>query len=265
MFGREIRFQSTLPRGERRPCYLCHLDMAHFNPRSHEGSDRLPVPSFRNMYVFQSTLPRGERHSRTGQSDKSYNFNPRSHEGSDAVFAMRKQHLNYFNPRSHEGSDSAPLHGKQIRSEFQSTLPRGERPSSSASLAYFQVISIHAPTRGATVEDCTNHISELISIHAPTRGATKLDNAEAQREKISIHAPTRGATSALIKFLIIHNIFQSTLPRGERLYQSKIRHIAIDFNPRSHEGSDSNFRQKVLFSLSKNCLKYLILTTNYFN
>lgn len=38
-----------------------------------------------------------------------------------------------------------------------------------------------------------------------------------------------------------------------------------DFNPRSHEGSDSNFRQKVLFSLSKNCLKYLILTTNYFN
>ena len=35
---------------------------------------------------------------------------------------------------------------------------------------------------------------------------------------ISIHAPTRGAT----------------------MYQSKIRHIAIDFNPRSHEGSDND-------------------------
>ena len=237
MFGREIRFQSTLPRGERRPCYLCHLDMAHFNPRSHEGSDRLPVPSFRNMYVFQSTLPRGERHSRTGQSDKSYNFNPRSHEGSDAVFAMRKQHLNYFNPRSHEGSDSAPLHGKQIRSEFQSTLPRGERPSSSASLAYFQVISIHAPTRGATVEDCTNHISELISIHAPTRGATKLDNAEAQREKISIHAPTRGATISW-SLTVTTKRFQSTLPRGERHALARFFFFVENFNPRSHEGSD---------------------------
>ena len=59
--------------------------------------------------------------------------------------------------------------------------------------------------------------------------------------------------------------FQSTLPRGERhsflFPPARMPH----FNPRSHEGSDSNFRQKVLFSLSKNCLKYLILTTNYFN
>lgn len=53
----------------------------------------------------------------------------------------------------------------------------------------------------------------------------------------------------------------SSAPPGARTLDTLIK----NFNPRSHEGSDSNFRQKVLFSLSKNCLKYLILTTNYFN
>ncbi len=81
---------------------------------------------------------------------------------------------------------------------------------------------------------------------------------------ISILAPTRGATNSEAG----NNRgirFQSSLPRGERLPSSHEWQQDDDFNPRSHEGSDSNFRQKVLFSLSKNCLKYLILTTNYFN
>ena len=33
-------------------------------------------------------------------------------------------------------------------------------------------------------------------------------------------------------------IFQSTLPRGERQYNLSIRQPHTDFNPRSHEGSD---------------------------
>ena len=33
-----------------------------------------------------------------------------------------------------------------------------------------------------------------ISIHAPTRGATLLIIADVMEDKISIHAPTRGAT-----------------------------------------------------------------------
>lgn len=38
-----------------------------------------------------------------------------------------------------------------------------------------------------------------------------------------------------------------------------------DFNPRSREGSDNNFHQKVLFSLSKNCLIHLFFITNFLN
>ena len=35
----------------------------------------------------------------------------------------------------------------------------------------------------------------LISIHAPTRGATKFSTVKTKVGLISIHAPTRGATS----------------------------------------------------------------------
>ena len=56
-----------------------------------------------------------------------------------------------------------------------------------------------------------------ISIHAPTRGATNDSGHFSFKNGISIHAPTRGATLKDI------SIFINTL----------------DFNPRSHEGSDA--------------------------
>src|SRR5262245_42825032 len=79
-----------------------------------------------------------------------------------------------------------------------------------------EVISIHAPTRGATDElaerdkynlfqstrprgarrsdarELLHH--EPISIHAPTRGATVSGRGSALQSGISIDAPTRGAT-----------------------------------------------------------------------
>ena len=99
-------------------------------------------------------------------------------------------------------------------------------------------ISIHAPTRGATIDWVSNPLCNAISIHAPTRGATKKERlkggknefqstlprgerrAELQAletvQAISIHAPTRGATG------------DSRRPAVGNFY----------FNPRSHEGSD---------------------------
>ena len=57
----------------------------------------------------------------------------------------------------------------------------------------------------------------MISIHAPTRGATKiLEENGLTMYDISIHAPTRGATTT----------------------QQDNTSLFINFNPRSHEGSD---------------------------
>ena len=60
---------------------------------------------------------------------------------------------------------------------------------------------------------------------------------------ISIRAPARGATVSIRSFLFAQKYF----------------------NPRSREGSDINFRQKVLFSLSKNCVIHLFFITNFLN
>ena len=100
-----------------------------------------------------------------------FNFNPRSHEGSDKKERVITDEVLNFNPRSHEGSDL-----------------------SSFKYAYLKDISIHAPTRGATLKN--------------------------------------------LHLFIDITIFQSTLPRGERLWDYIPRFFLSYFNPRSHEGSD---------------------------
>ena len=85
----------------------------------------------------------------------------------------------------------------------------------------FNTISIHAPTRGATITGAvlcllnryfnprsykrSDYMVRLewtdkgnISIHAPTRGATEASTQGVAEQAISIHAPTRGATKLLV-------------------------------------------------------------------
>ena len=57
----------------------------------------------------------------------------------------------------------------------------------------------------------------LISIHAPTRGATDDTKNLVDTIKISIHAPTRGATLIVDEAQVLCE-FQSTLPQEERLF-----------------------------------------------
>jgi len=77
-------------------------------------------------------------------------FNPRAHAGRDVAqpgIDLTKPH---FNPRAHAGRDG--LDAVELRQVI--------------------LISIHAPTRGATFSGAAGHGISLISIHAPTRGAT---------------------------------------------------------------------------------------------
>ena len=55
----------------------------------------------------------------------------------------------YFNPRSREGSDM---------------FGHGFKP--------VEIISIHAPVKGATTDDRLDYYHHTISIHAPVKGAT---------------------------------------------------------------------------------------------
>ena len=122
--------------------------------------------------------------------------------------------------------------------KFQSTLPRGERPSHSPKGAKKEVISIHAPTRGATSafrcmtssngyfnprshegSDSPLSVAWLLLVNFNPRSHEGSDEdaaKAAEKLKISIHAPTRGAT----------------------LLRTLLKAYPVHFNPRSHEGSD---------------------------
>ncbi len=69
-------------------------------------------------------------------------------------------------------------------------------------------------------------------------GSDSEDRINIYQVNISIHAPTRGATPVSTPIPGIHCIFQSTLPRGERLLMFCLIVPLLNFNPRSHEGSD---------------------------
>ncbi len=101
-----------------------------------------------------------------------------------------------------------------------------------------------------------------ISIRAPARGATiSLGLSSMDLPRISIRAPARGATPGFLPDDMVLGLFQSTLPRGERLPEGDVIYgdvkISIhapargatgspmcillkfyNFNPRSREGSD---------------------------
>ena len=68
-----------------------------------------------------------------------------------------------------------------------------------------KILSIHAPTRGATTTRLRKEQIVGLSIHAPTRGATCNNSILAATSFLSIHAPTRGATAKM------HNIPYASL------------------------------------------------------
>ena len=146
-----VRFQSTLPRGERLGSFSGPSNYLYFNPRSREGSDFVASKNISSdapisihapargattgqgikgsvKLTFQSTLPRGERlGSFSGPSNYLY-FNPRSREGSDFVAS---KNISSDAPISIHAPARGATTGQGIKGSvkltFQSTLPRGER------------------------------------------------------------------------------------------------------------------------------------------
>ena len=109
------RFQSSLPRGERRKAG---------NPISATGK-------------FQSSLPRGERLRRLLTAFRYEDFNPRSHEGSDATSQTHRQRQTKFQSSLPRGERRTFNFGNTEQARFQSSLPRGERQQFSPKSSLF--------------------------------------------------------------------------------------------------------------------------------
>ena len=120
---------------------------------------------------------------------------------------------------------------------FQSTLPREERHCLIVKTSLYSYFNPRSHER-SDLKRCKYMRYKIISIHAPTRGATFSLNEVLRCPDISIHAPTRGAT---VPASASHSsvVFQSTLPREERpgSFPAAVG-LMLHFNPRSHERSD---------------------------
>ena len=167
-------------------------------------------------------------------------FNPRTHSGCDLFIMAQSKGFFGFNPRTHSGCDKryrvpsdggtvsihAPTRGATISPTlkilivmmFQSTHPLGVRPDEflDTSMRYkFQsthplgvrllvpkiseldlYVSIHAPTRGATLRaKSSRSILAMFQSTHPLGVRRSVIICVCKEIKVSIHAPTRGATA----------------------------------------------------------------------
>ena len=166
--------------------------------------------------MFQSTPPRGGRLWRPVILQADNGFNPRPRAGGDEACWSPETGRTGFNPRPRAGGDF---------DDYE--------------LYYDDVVSIHAPARGATKSGGEYGSRYVVSIHAPARGATRAQGCNDCHHcfnprpraggdaieqdfhlpiPVSIHAPARGATPpASTTPTTCKRVFQSTPPRGGRL------------------------------------------------
>ena len=186
-------FQSTLPRRER--LYLVSVVklIVYFNPRSHEGSDKILHILHNIISIFQSTLPRRERPRLRRMPLVMYNFNPRSHEGSDDQDLRQN---NYSKISIH-----APT--------------KGATNVNSLTLILI-MISIHAPTKGATVPSALRQNPQYYFNPRSHEGSDIeccfVDDKDDVFQSTLPRRERRNVPFGTAFFAI----FQSTLPRRER-------------------------------------------------
>ena len=108
----------------------------------------------KNISIHAPTRGATQEHNKDKSHREFQSTLPQGERQKNRDFSRRSKE--YFNPRSHKGSDYACR-----------CLDPGRF-----------VISIHAPTRGATHKNRETEVGYFISIHAPTRGATVAQSYE---------------------------------------------------------------------------------------
>ena len=142
-----------------------------FKPCSHEGSDpqkwyknnsqrvsiHVPIMGATTEIAQICPLVRVSIHAPTKGALMSptlrisCSFNPRSHEGSDPSNLSSPILDICFNPRSHEGSDDQAGSFDRDSGSFNPRSHEGSDITLGELVEKYREVSIHAPTKGATI------------------------------------------------------------------------------------------------------------------
>ena len=101
-------------------------------------------------------------------------------------------------------------------------------------------VSIHAPTRGATLIHLMDIIYQIVSIHAPTRGATTSIEMELERSLWFQSTHPHGVRPTISALRLLHNVVVSihAPTRGATYHPYILSVLRYCFNPRTHTGCD---------------------------
>ena len=164
---------------------------------------------------FQSTLPQGERRGHRPFCDHFGDFNPRSHKGSDL---SRRPWVDDRDISIHaptRGATGVDVSMFSLMDTFQSTLPQGERQKNSGRLFVLGDFNPRSH-KGSDILDVDVIPAHTISIHAPTRGATIRLFPSVLHPNRNFNPRSHKGSDAGISITWTIKIFQSTLPQGER-------------------------------------------------
>ena len=128
--------------------------------------------SMRLIVLIRSFNPRRTQFILQDIETRGKSFNPRAHTGRDELPMMRCSRSFGFNPRAHTGRDLLGLQRRGFPRGFNPRAHTG-RDGKDSQVLLALIVSIHAPTRGATLEAIATLSQNDVSIHAPTRGATR--------------------------------------------------------------------------------------------
>ena len=165
-------FQSTRPRGARRPPLRDCGGCGRFNPRARGGRDGSPAGQCRILWRFNPRA-RGGRDQITAVEFFQAMVSIHAPAGGATIQPRALDKSRSFNPRARGGRDVSCL--------FSWDKPRS--------------VSIHAPAGGATELRYIVSMLSVVSIHAPAGGATSMGPDGDKHYVVSIHAPAGGATT----------------------------------------------------------------------
>ena len=186
------RFQSTLPRGERRPACRADGTATSFNPRSRGGSDSSSGSSVDDPW-FQSTLPRGERRRKQNNIIFINDVSIHAPAGGATDSLISCTPVTGFQSTLPRGERHYGFPLVLNSEEFQSTLPRGERLPLAIFFILLPLFQSTLP-RGERRVFCTLYPDSLC-FNPRSRGGSDLPKTPASAiVQVSIHAPAGGAT-----------------------------------------------------------------------
>ena len=122
--------------------------------------------------------------------------------------------------------------------KFQSTLPRRERQLLPKFLTNFQYFNPHSHEGSDTTPGVKDSKLAKFQSTLPRRERQQMERYTRQKHKISIHTPTKGATAVKTVVTTVWNDFNPHSHEGSDSRLWKNIRDQCNFNPHSHEGSD---------------------------